>query len=147
MCHLLMSRRGDAYAWFATLLVFVFIPLSSLSIDVTRMMYVRGHLQTANDAACQSAADALDVPLFIETNQKRIEPGLANRQAAREFTATLVDADKIRYTIDGLAIDFPAPTFAHCVATAHVEHIIPLTPEMRVVIETTSEMRALTLIK
>ena len=147
MRRLLMSRRGDAYAWFATLLVFVFIPLSSLSIDVTRMMYVRGHLQTANDAACQSAADALDVPLFIETNQKRIEPGLANRQAAREFNSTLFDADKIRYTIDGLAIDFPATTFAHCVATAHVEHIIPLTPEMRVVIETTSEMRALTLIK
>ena len=70
MGRLLMSRRGDAYAWFATLLVFVFIPLSSLSIDVTRMMYVRGHLQTANDAACQSAADALDVPLFIETSRE-----------------------------------------------------------------------------
>jgi len=145
MDRLLMSRRGDAYAWFATLLVFVFIPLSSLSIDVTRMMYVRGHLQTANDAACQSAADALDVPLFIQTSQKRIEPGLARRQAAREFSATLSDAGKIRYTIDGLAIDFPEPTFAHCVATATVEHIIPMTPLMRVTIETTSEMRALTL--
>jgi hypothetical protein len=145
MRRLLLSRQGDAYAWFATLLVFVFIPLSSLSIDVTRMMYVRGHLQTANDAACQSAADALDVPLFIETNQNRIEPGLARSQAAREFSATLNDAGKIRYTIEGLAIDFPAPTFAHCVATARVEHIIPLTPNMRVVIETTSEMRALTI--
>jgi hypothetical protein len=144
MRRLLLSRQGDAYAWFATLLVFVFIPLSSLSIDVTRMMYVRGHLQTANDAACQSAADALDVPLFISTNQKRIEPGLARRQAAREFSATLRDASKIRYTIDELAIDFPAPTFAHCVATVDVEHIIPLTPNMHVVIETTSEMRALT---
>ena len=143
--RLLISRRGDAYAWFASMLVFVFIPLASLSIDVTRMMYVRGHLQTANDAACQSAADALDVPLFIETNQKRIEPGLARKQAAREFSATLRDADKIRYTIEGLALDFPAPTFAHCVATVHVEHIIPLTPDMRVVIETTSEMRALTI--
>jgi len=143
--RLLMSRQGDAYAWFATMLVFVFIPLSSLSIDVTRMMYVRGHLQTANDAACQSAADALDAPLFIATSQKRIEPGLARRQAAREFSATLRDTGKIRYTIEGLAIDFPAPTFAHCVATVHVEHIIPLTPDMRVVVETTSEMRTLTI--
>ncbi len=143
--RLLLSRKGDAYAWFASMLVFVFIPLASLSIDVTRMMYVRGHLQTANDAACQSAADALDVPLFIETNQKRIEPGLARSQAMREFSATLNDAGKIRYTIDGLAIDFPAPTFAHCVATVHVEHIIPLTPDMNVLIETTSEMRALTI--
>lgn len=145
MGQLLTSRRGDAYAWFATLLVFVFIPLSSLSIDVTRMMYVRGHLQTANDAACQSAADALDVPLFIGTSQKRIEPGLARSQAMREFSATLNDAGKIRYTIDGLVIDFPAPTFAHCTATVHVEHIIPLTPDMKLVIETTSEMRTLTI--
>ncbi|MBK7317641.1 pilus assembly protein TadG-related protein [Candidatus Villigracilis affinis] len=83
--HLLVSRRGDAYAWFAAMLVFVFIPLASLSIDVTRMMYVRGHLQTANDAACQSAADALDVPLFISTSQQRIEPGLARRQGGVNF--------------------------------------------------------------
>lgn len=145
MYRLFISRRGDAYAWFASMLVFVFIPLSSLSIDVTRMMYVRGHIQTANDAACQSAADALDVQLFIETNQKRIDPSLARRQALREFSATLTDAGKIRYTIEGFAIDFPAPTFAHCVATAHIDHIIPLTPEMRVVIETTSEMRTLTI--
>jgi len=145
MRRLLTSRKGDAYAWFASMLVFVFIPLASLSIDVTRMMYVRGHLQTANDAACQSAADALDAPLFIETNQKRIEPGLARSQAAREFLATLNDGGKIRYTIEGLSIDFPAPTFAHCVATVQVQHLIPLTPNMRVVIETTSEMRALTI--
>jgi hypothetical protein len=143
MHRLLLSREGDAYAWFAALLVFVFIPLASLSIDVTRLMYVRGHLQTANDAACQSAADALDVPLFIQTSRKRIEPGLARRQAAREFKATLNDDSKIRYTVEGLAIDFPAPTFAHCVATATVEHIIPMTPLMRLTIETTSEMRAL----
>ncbi|MBI1793400.1 MAG: hypothetical protein HYR70_04325 [Chloroflexi bacterium] len=140
--RLLFSRKGDAYAWFAALMVFVAIPLSSLSIDVTRMMYVRGHLQTATDAACQSAADALDVPLFIATNEKRIDAGLARRQAAREFSATLRDAGRVRYTIEGLAIDFPAPTFAHCVASVTVERIIPMTPTMKVVVETTSEMRA-----
>ena len=145
--RLMIARRGDAYAWFAAMLMFVFIPLSSLSIDVTRMMYVRGHLQTANDAACQSAADALDANLFIATNQKRIQPALARSQAAREFSATLNDAGRIRYTIEGFAINFPAPTFAHCVATANVQHIIPMTPNMRVVIETTSEMRALRMVK
>ena len=61
MISLLRSRKGDAYAWFAALMIFVGVPLASLSIDVTRMMYVRGHLQTASDAACQAAVDALDV--------------------------------------------------------------------------------------
>jgi hypothetical protein len=105
------------------------------------MMYVRGHLQTANDAACQSAADALDVHYYVSTGQRRINAGLANSQAAREFSATLQDAAKVRYTIGGLAIDFPAPTFAHCVASATVAHIIPMTPPMDIVVETTSEMR------
>jgi hypothetical protein len=145
MRRLLLSRSGDAYAWFAVLMVFVVLPLSSLSIDVVRMMYVRGHLQTANDAACQSAADALDVARFISSGEKQINPALARFQAVREFSTTLQDAGRVRYTIEGLAIDFPQPTFAHCVATVQVQHLMPQTPEMRVVVETTSEMRTLTL--
>jgi hypothetical protein len=126
-------------------MVLVGIPLASLSIDIVRMMYVRGHLQTATDAACQSAADALDVPLFIDSGEKKINTSLARSQAAREFSATLQDAGQVRFDIQGLSIDFPGPTFAHCVATVSVEHLVPLTPTMRVVVETTSEMRVLTL--
>lgn len=135
-------NKGSAFVWFSALLVFVAVPLLSLSVDVTRMMYVRAHLQTANDAACQSAADALDVPYFISTGQARIDPYLANSQAAREFSSTLVDATKVRFVVNSLAIDFPAPTFAHCVASATVEHIIPMTPVMNITLETTSETRA-----
>ena len=65
MRRLLLSRKGDVFAWAAALMLLVGLPLTSLSIDVVRMMYVRGHLQTATDAACQSAADALDVQTFI----------------------------------------------------------------------------------
>lgn len=145
MKELLFSRRGDAFAWFASLLVLVFLPLASLSIDVTRLMYVRGHLQTAVDAACQSAADALDTRLFISTGQVRIEPGLARSQAAREFHASLEDTSRVRYSADSLTISFPAPTLAHCSAAAEVQRMMPLTPLMRVRIETTSEMRAMTM--
>lgn len=145
MRRLFLSRRGDAFAWFAVLMVLVGIPLASLSIDIVRMMYVRGHLQTATDAACQSAADALDAPLFVSTGEKRINTALARSQAAREFSATLQDAGQVRFDIHGLSINFPGPTFAHCVATVSVQHLVPLTPTMRVVVETTSEMRVLTL--
>ncbi len=136
----LKSERGDAYAWFAVLMVLVGLPLASLSIDVVRLMYVRTHLQTATDAACQAAADALDVPLFITTGQKRINAGLGRAQAARVFVATLADSGKVRFS-PALAIDFPAPTFAHCLASAAVDHIIPMTPPMNAVVETTSELR------
>ncbi len=140
MIFLTLSRRGDAFAWFGALMLLVGIPLASLSIDITRMMYVRGHLQTASDAACQAAADALDVPHFINTGEARINAGLGRGHAAQVFGATLEDAAKIGYA-QGLSIDFPGPRFAHCTATANVDHIIPMTPPMNVVVQTTSEMR------
>lgn len=145
MSLLLCSRKGDAFAWFAALLVLVFLPLASLSIDITRMAYVRNHVQTATDAACQSAADALDVPLFIQSSHKRIQPGLARSQAVREFSATLADASKVRFTIESLAIYFPSSTMAHCIVKASVQPLLPLTPAMLIEVETTSEMRAVSI--
>lgn len=137
---LINSRKGDAYAWFAALMIFVGIPLASLSIDVTRMMYVRGHLQTASDAACQAAVDALDVPHFITTGEARIDAGQGRAWARQVFSATLVDEHQVGYGY-GLGIDFPGPRFAHCTATATVDNIIPMTPGMHILVETTSEMR------
>ena len=144
MIRLLRDRRADAYAWFAVLMVLVGLPLSSLSIDVTRLMYVRGHLHTANDAACQAAADALDVPLYVSTGQARINPGLARSQAGAVFVSALQDAGQVGYG-PSLSVGFPGPTFAHCIATALVAHIIPMTPPMDVTVEATSEMRVRTL--
>jgi hypothetical protein len=137
---LVFCRRADAYAWFAALMMLVGVPLASLSIDVTRMMYVRGHLQTASDAACQAAVDALDVPHFIATGEARIKAGQGRSWAGQVFGATLTDSDQIGYS-HGLAVDFPGPRFAHCTATATVDHIIPMTPAMHILVETTSEMR------
>ena len=62
-------------------------------------------------------------------------------QADREFAATLQDATKIDYSIGGLALDYPSPIDAHCTSSATVQHIIPMTPPMNVVVQTTSEMR------
>lgn len=140
MKRLLFSRRGDLFAWTASVLVVVALPLMSLSIDVVRMMYMRGHLQTANDAACQAAADALDVPVFISSGTKRINPALARRQAAQVFSATLSDDRQVGFN-HRLAVAFPKPTFAHCTASANVSRLISFTPPMRIVVETTSEMR------
>ena len=136
----LRSRRGDIFAYFGVIMVFLMVPLSSLSIDIVRGMYVRGHLHTATDAACQAAADALDAPLFVDTGQKQIKPSLARSQAARVFNATLVDANKIRFT-PSLQVQIAAPLRAHCIATATVARLIPGTPNMNILTYTESEMR------
>ncbi len=140
---MLLNRRGDAYAWMAALMLLVGIPLASLSIDIVRMMYVRGHLHTATDASCQAAVDALDVSHFIQSGEAKVNPTLGRSQALQVFRSTLVDATAIGY-LESLAVDFPGPKLAHCVSTARVEHIVPMTPAMIVRVETTSEMRVST---
>lgn len=143
MLHLLQNKRADAYAWTAVLILLVGIPLMSLSIDITRLMYVRGHLHTATDAACQAAADALDVPLFRNTGARRIQPGLARSQAGVVFQSALRDADMVGYS-PTISVGFPNQTTARCQGTASVGRLIPMTPEMNVTVLTVSEMRVRT---
>lgn len=144
MRHFLGDRRGDMFSYFAILMVFIMLPLSSLAIDIVRGMYVRGHLHTATDAACQAAADALDAPYFIQSGNKQIKPSLARSQASRVFSASLVDADGVGFT-PSLSVSVISPLKVHCTSSAYVARLIPGTPEMNVLVETTSEMRVNTL--
>ena len=91
------SERGDAMAWMAIVMVFLMLPLMGITMDITRAMYVRGHLQAASDAGCQAAADAMMVPLFMETGEQRIDAGLIYGRAAQVFNATLKDSGKVRF--------------------------------------------------
>ena len=136
----LQDRRGDIFAYFSVLMVFLMLPLSSVAVDIVRGMYVRGHLHTATDAACQAAADALDAPLFRETGQKRIHSSLARSQASQVFSATLVDADRVQYS-PGISVSIVSPTTAQCTASASVARLIPGTLRMEVVTFTESQMR------
>ena len=138
------DRRADVWAFIAVALVFIGMPLASLTVDVVRGMYVRTHLQVASDAACQAAADALDVPVFRETGVRQINASLARYQASSVFYGTLPDASKVGFT-PSLSIGFQSSTVVRCQATASVVHLIPLTPPMNAVVETTSEMRVVTL--
>lgn len=140
MRRFLGDKRGDMFAYFAVLMVFLMVPLSSLAIDIVRGMYVRGHLHTATDAACQAAAEALDAPYFVQTGNKQIKPGLARAQAGQVFGASLVDADGVGFA-PSLSVSIISPLKARCVSSASVARLIPGTPEMNILVETVSEMR------
>ena len=134
------DRRGDVWAFTSIAILFIVLPLASLSVDVVRGMYVRTHLQAAADAACQAAANALDVPSFRSTGKQQINQGLGRSQAAGVFSSSLADASKVEFS-PSLAVGFTGPTTAHCTATATLVHLIPLTPPMTAVVQTTSQMR------
>lgn len=131
-------QRGDVWAFMAVVILFVGLPLASLTVDVVRGMYVRTHLQVATDAACQAAADALDAPTFIASGKRQIHLGLAYQQANAVFYSTLSDQAQ---TEAGFALTLLGPTTVHCQATAQARRILPLTPPMVVRVETTSDMR------
>jgi hypothetical protein len=59
------------------------------------------------------------------------------------FYGTLADASVVGFT-PALAVGFPGATSAACQATASIAHIIPLTPPMTAVVNTTSQMRVVT---
>ena len=79
------DRRADVWAFLAVALLFVALPLASLTVDVVRDMYVRTHLQVAADAACQAAANSVDAAVFQATGVQQINASLARYQAASVF--------------------------------------------------------------
>jgi hypothetical protein len=136
----LPRERGYAMAFWCIVLATVVAPLMSLVIDINRAMYVRTHLQAAADAACQAAAQALDVPNFNASGPGgRIDPGHARSQANREFAGAIVDKGLVQYG-PNLGIAFTS-THANCTATASVTHFVAITPPMNVKVLSTSEMR------
>jgi len=52
---------------------------------------VRTHLQTATDAACEAAAQAIDAAAFRNSGTERVNLALGAGYAQREFAATVAD--------------------------------------------------------
>lgn len=131
-------------AWMAIIMVFLMIPMMGLTVDLTRAMYVRTHLQAANDAGCQAAADSIRVPLFQNTGKQEINASLMYSRAAGVFNATLRDANQVSFS-PTLALQLQTPTSVECTASATVERLIPsVVPHINITLKTVSEMRALT---
>ncbi len=123
--------RGYSMAWWAVILATVFVPLLALSIDITRLLYVRTRLQTALDAACEAAANTADVRAFREAGVWRIDPGPAGANAAYAFWNTAAEAGIVRFrpALTGLGIQGDV---AVCRAEAEVQSfILPTTLRAR----------------
>jgi len=69
-----MRENGYSMAFWALILALALVPLMALAWDVSRLMYVRGELQKAADAAAEAAARQVDLPHFREAGQVRLRP-------------------------------------------------------------------------
>jgi hypothetical protein len=109
-------------AWTAIFLATVLMPLMLFVTDGSRLLYVRGRLQTAADAACEDAAWAAGDRLnYIDTGQTRLSnASYAVSVAQTTFTRTLGESTRMTFTpVLGVSFDYGANHIL-CSATAQV---------------------------
>ncbi len=135
------SENGFSMALYTVLLVLVGLPLMSLSIDITRLMYARTHLQAAVDAACEAGAQALDVPTFIEHGVRQIDFSLAVSNATREFRSTVSSTSLMRDGAQLTNVYLVNVTTLGCTGSVSLSPIIPLLPEYVAGARSVSELR------
>jgi hypothetical protein len=70
-------RRGGSLVIWALFLATVVLPLMLVAIEGVRLLYVRGELQKAADAAAEAAAQRLDVPRFERLGEISFLPDAA----------------------------------------------------------------------
>lgn len=127
-------------AWFAVVLLFLAPGLLAVSYYIPRALYARNHLQAATDAGCQAAVDSLIVPVFTETGQQFINPGVMYQQAAVAFNGSLANASQARFS-PSMSLRVVSPTVVECASSASVASPFPWLPPLRVTAYTVSEMR------
>lgn len=125
MKRFLQDRRGYAMTFNTIIIVMVAMPLLILCSEIVRALYVNVHIQTAVDAACTSAVQAVDVPHFIATGELVIDADEAASNASREFNATVANANIQRYSPVLTSISIVDNTVTECRASATMTWMLP----------------------
>ncbi len=116
------SESGSSMAWTAVFLAAVLLPLMLLVIDGSRLLYVRGRLQTAADAACEDAAWAAGDRIgYTGSGQTRLgDNWYVIGVAQNTFTRTLGESARMSFApLLSVTLDY-ASNQVLCSATARV---------------------------
>lgn len=125
MFKFLRDRRGYALPVNTMLIALVAMPTLILSSEIVRAMYVNVHIQTAVDAACAAAVQAVDVPHFVASGELLIDSSLASSYAQREFDATVARSNIESYTPVLTSLNITSNTIVHCQASASIIWSMP----------------------
>ena len=120
------AERGISLAWTAVLFAFVLVPLLILTLDGTRLFYVRNRLQTATDAACEDAAwTGADILVFQQTGQTALRTDWYPLSVAQAtFSNVTHDAGIIQYSpVVQISVDAPRVSMI-CAAQATVPLLV-----------------------
>jgi hypothetical protein len=91
---------GSSLAWAAIFLATLFLPLMLLFVDGSRLLNIRGRLQTATDAACEDAAWLVGDRVEYLASGKNLfgDQQIAYTQAQNTFAATLGERNRMVFS-------------------------------------------------
>jgi hypothetical protein len=117
---------GSSLAWTAVFLTTVLLPLMQLVMDGSRLLYIRGRLQTATDAACEAAAwTAGDRPKYTESGETLFNnDGEIVDVAQYTFALTLDERTRMAFTASLSVTLDPSNNQILCSANALVPVLI-----------------------
>lgn len=136
-------ERGSSLAWTAAFLGLVLIPLLMLVGDGARLLYVRGRLATAADAACEDAAWSTGdraVWQVLKDDRYALNWYLVGR-AQSSFYQMLAEKGKVKY-YPSLSVSLDSDTnLVTCRAQARVPLMVTFGREMTIRVSTWSKLR------
>jgi len=141
--NFLVNKRGNIMPYVVVLIAFVAMPMMMLSVEITRAMYVNAQLQTATDAACAAAVQALDTAQFIETGLLQVDISQGRNFAQREFTTTLLDQGLNKYQAVLLSVNRLTDSIVGCEASAVIDWVLPGFPDLTLTTSSTSSAQAI----
>ncbi len=142
MKRFLFDRRGYAMAFNAVLMSTVALPMLIMSAEITRALFVNVNIQTAVDAACAAAVQAVDVPHFVATGELIIDADEAGSYAQREFNSTVANSNIQNYSPALSGISIENDTIAECYASATMTWLLPGIPPLTMNVTSASEALA-----
>jgi len=137
--RLFRNLEGYVMPYSAVLILLVGMPMMILSVEITRAMYVNVNIQTAVDAACAAAAQAVDVDHFITTGEVVIISSWAGSYAQRDFDATIANANIQNYSPSLTGVSIMNGSQVFCTANATLNWLLPGVPAISIDVASASE--------
>ena len=120
----MQKQRGQMTIFFALLLV-ALVAFMLIGVEVGRIVYARGEVGKAADAAALAAASRINIPLYRETGQIVFLPDVFDTaQAYATTNSSYLSSRSIPVTVTGISINQGSQTVSVSV-TANLSALLP----------------------
>jgi len=117
-------ERGQSTIFFALILTGLVL-LTAVGIEIGRIVYARGEVGKAADAAALAAASRIDVVHYRETGEIRFLPDVvATAQAYASMNSTFLRRRHIAVTVTGISVD-PTSRVVSVSVSADLSSLMP----------------------